>query len=225
MQPNNEQEKKSFKERIWTPLLSPIVSLVAICLVTSFLLGLTNDITEPIIEANTLAVADETRQEMLTDADAFEAVELPEDGPDNVTSVYKATNGAGYVIEAFGRGYGGDVPAMVAFDADGNILSVRFLSNDETPGLGKNIETDADFSGQFAGLPPDPIKAESIDMLASSTVSCTAALDAVNAAIEMYDLVAFGLHVDGGAGATKEVDADAADDTANEEQEEGATGS
>ena len=37
--------------------------------------------------------------------------------------MYAADNGAGYVVTAAAKGYGGDVPVMVAFDADGNIVT------------------------------------------------------------------------------------------------------
>lgn len=192
---------QGFKEKIWTPILSPVLALVAICLVTSLLLGLTNDLTAPMIEANTIQAANEARMELLPEADGFEELPVPESAAD-VTSFYAATNGAGYVIEAYGRGYGGQVPAMVAFGADGSILGVKFLSNSETPGLGKNLETDAEFAEQFEGRAATVIDYAEIDGIASSTITSKAALSAINAAVALYSGEVAGQSVDANAGAT-----------------------
>lgn len=179
------QSPQSFKDKIWTPILAPVVALMAICLVTSFLLGITNNATSPIIAANTAAAADAARMELLPDADGFE--ELPVGDVANVSSIYKASNGVGYVIEAYGSGYGGSVPVMVAFGEDGNIRAIKCLTNDETPGLGKNLETDAAFGGQFSGLPAEEISYDNVDGIASATISSKAAVSAINSAVERYN--------------------------------------
>lgn len=193
---------RGFKEKVWQPLLGPVVALVAICLVTSFLLALTNDITLPLIQANVQKEADAARQQVLPAADSFEEVAITADVP-GVTSLYEATNGAGWVIEAAASGYGGDVPVMVAFDTGGTIVGVQFLSNNETPGLGKKLETDAAFAGQFAGQEAVQRQLSDIDTIASATVSSVAALTAVNSAVALYDAQVRGLDVDGVASATE----------------------
>lgn len=173
------------KTSVWTKFISPIVALVAICIVTSLALSLTNSVTAPMIEANAAGAADLARQEVLPDADSFEEMDVD---AENVAAMYVATNGAGYVIECSGPGgYAGKVPAMVAFNNEGTIVGVKFLENGETPGLGKNLETDTTFSGQFTDLPPENITIDNIDTLANSTISSKAALAAVNAAIDAFN--------------------------------------
>lgn len=54
-----------------------------------------------------------------------------------MTAIYKADNDSGYVITAQAKGYGGEVPVMVAFNAEGTIEAVQFLDNDETPALAR----------------------------------------------------------------------------------------
>lgn len=176
-----------FIAKTWQPILRPITVLFAVCLIASLLLGLTNALTEPIILQNTLAEAEAARRVLLPAADDFEAADIPAD-VQNVTAMWRAENGTGWVIEAFGRGYGGKVPAIVAFGANGIIEGVTFPANNETVGLGAKITQD-DFSAQFAGLPGTALTLGDIDAIASATISSGAAVNAVNAAISAYNLV------------------------------------
>lgn len=174
----------SFSEKVWKPILWPIVTVVAICIVVSLLLSITYNSTKPLIDANATAAADSARQELLPEADGFEEVDIGEP-PEGITSMFKATNDVGYVIEAYSKGYGGSVPAMVAFDADGNIAGVKFLENSETPGLGQKLVTDPTFAAQFTGLPSQQVTG--VDKIAAATISTNAGRDAVNAAVAFYN--------------------------------------
>ncbi len=190
------------KAGAWQTIFSPIVALVAICLVTSLLLGLTNSATAPLIEANLARDAESARQALLPEADGFNEIPVP-DGYPNVTAVYVSTNGVGGVVESFGKGYGGKVPATVAFDSDGNIVGVSFPQNNETPGLGQKLYTEPDFASQFTDVPAQPMELSDIDTIASATISSRAALNAINAAVELYDEQYLGKDVpDANAGAT-----------------------
>lgn len=193
---------QGFKEKIWQPFLGPVVALCIICAVTSGLLAMTNNATAPLIEANTRAAADEARAALLPAADSFTPVPLTSE-LDGALALYEAANGAGYVAETEASGYGGAIPAMVAFDAEGNIAGVTFLENNETPGLGQNIRKD-EFAGQFAGLPLGPVTlGGGVDAVTSATVSSSGAVAAVNTAVAMYEAEVLGQDVDGVAGATE----------------------
>lgn len=169
---------------LWQTILRPIVALLAICLVTSLLLGLTNNLTAPIIASNAAAADDAARKALLPEADGFEEVAVP-DGLDDVTSIYRATNDVGWIIGAYGRGYGGKVPALVAFDENGDIAGVTFTENSETVGLGQKVR-EPEFYEQFAGRPAENLTLGDVDKIASATISTNAALSAVNAAIDAY---------------------------------------
>ena len=119
--------------------LKPIFVLTGICLIVAVLLAATNGITAPIIAANAEATAQQTRLELLPEADNFEVVPVEAEG---VTEAARAENGAGWVITAQAQGYGGMVPVMVAFGEDGTIRAVQFLANDETPGLGQKVRNE-----------------------------------------------------------------------------------
>lgn len=186
--PRKSGADDDFKNRIWNPWLRPAVVLVAICLITSLLLGLTNSLTTPYIEANTQAAAESARREVLPAADSFEDI-TPSPLPKGITSVHQAGNGAGYVIGAYSGGYGGEVPVMVGFSSEGEISGVKFLDNSETPGLGKNLNTKPQFAAQFAGMPAnEDIEAGDIDTdaMAGATISTNAALSAINIARQYY---------------------------------------
>ncbi|MGD9560017.1 MAG: FMN-binding protein [Oscillospiraceae bacterium] len=178
--------KKKFHDKVRQPILWPLVTLTAICLVASLLLGLTNALTAPVIAQNATAEADRLRQTLLPGADSFTQMELVEEAP-GVTALYAADNGAGWVVDSYGKGYGGEVPAMVAFDASGVITGVIFPQNNETPGLGKKLETDEKFREQFAGRAAETIAMDSVDKIANATISTGAAVSAINAAIDVYN--------------------------------------
>lgn len=168
---------------IWNDFVKPIVVLGVICLVTSALLAVTNNATAPIIEKNAKEVANAARRELLPAADDFKLMDAT---AENVTEMYEATNGAGYVLTAQSKGYGGQVPVMVAFDKDGVISAVKFLDNSETPGLGQKVKSEA-FQGQFAGMKNENFGLSAIDAISGATISSGAAVSAINAAIDLYN--------------------------------------
>ncbi|MDL2253967.1 FMN-binding protein [Ruminococcaceae bacterium OttesenSCG-928-I18] len=197
-----ESTARKPKGHVWKEIVSPILALVVICGAMSFALAMTNEMTAPLIEENTRKAAEEARAALLPEADGFVQLEITAEVP-GVTALWGATNDAGYVVECYGTGgYGGDIPAMVAFTPEGTIVGVVYLQNNETPGLGKKLESDPSFAAQFTGLPADPVQTDQIDKIASSTISTNAAIAAVNAAIELYNQEIHGQSVDALAAAS-----------------------
>lgn len=174
----------SFKECI-----RPVLTLVIICLVVGGVLGLVNYVTAPAIAANEEKAALETYSAVLPDADSFTELELP--GIEGVSAVLKADNGAGYVVMASARGYGGEVPAAVSFDSEGNIIDVIMTDNNETPGLGQKV-VDPAFYSQFSGMTAEEIALEDIDAISGATISSRASVNAINRAIETYQALVSG---------------------------------
>lgn len=174
-------------KKVWDDFARPIVVLGVICLVTSLLLAVTNDITAPIITENAIKKANETRAALLPAADSFTEVKM-ETEIEGVTEVYSADNGTGYVITAQSKGYDGPVPVMVSFNKEGSVEAVRFLDNTETPGLGKKVSEPA-FAQQFFGIPAENFTLEDIDAVTGATFSSKAAVNAINAAIDAYSVV------------------------------------
>ena len=174
--------------KFWNSYLKPVTVLLAICVAVGAVLSGINAKTAPIIAANEEASRNETYFAALPQADSFTQLDCSIDG---ITAVLKANNGAGYVVTAQARGYGGQVPAAVAFSSDGTILQVIMMSNEETPGLGQKV-TDEDFSGQFAGREAQPLTIDQVDAVSGATISSKAAVTAIDLAIEAYQQVTGG---------------------------------
>ena len=175
--------------KLWKNYLRPAVTLMIICLLVGAALAAVNAATAPVIAANESASSRRaTYAAALPEADGFEALDCSIEG---VTAVMRAKNGAGYVITAQSRGYGGQAPAAVAFAVDGTILRVSMLSNDETPGLGQKVAEES-FTGQFAGRPAEQMTLADIDAVSGATISSKAALNAVGSACAAFEQVVGG---------------------------------
>lgn len=86
----------------------------------------------------------------------------------------------GYIVQTSARGYGGMVTAKVGIYLDGTIASVEFEAPAETIGIGSQIVDRASFAESFIGqsVPLD------VDTISSATFSSTAAIEAVEAALD-----------------------------------------
>lgn len=176
----------------WNDYLKPVVVLTVICIVVSAALAAVNSVTAPIIKAAEEAAANAAYLEVLGDADGFE--EVTDFQTSNITKVLKATNDAGWVIQSFAKGFGGDVPVVVAFDNEGAILNVKFMENSETAGFGQRL-TDAEDSGTqalIASMIGQNSELTGVDTISGVTVSSNAAVSAVNSAINCFNEVVNG---------------------------------
>ena len=162
------------------------VTLTIVCVVLALVLSGVNAMTVDTIEQKQIQIADESRRELLPQADTFE---VTTDGlPEGVVEVARAQNGAGYVIQTTAKGYGGDIVMMTAFDQEGKIVACKVLSSSETPGLGKRVEEDA-FLSQFKGYDAPVEVGKEITKVTSASISSRAATSCVNLAIEAYAAV------------------------------------
>ena len=179
----------------WNELVKPIVVLTVICLITSAVLAGANSLTAPIIKANEEAAANAAYAEALPEAEGkFE--DLTESTTvDGIIAIKKAENGAGWCIQATGKGFGGDVPVILAMDNEGTILNATFMPNAESPGFGqKLVEADGDvFEQSLVGKAGSvTLKQDGVDGISGATVSSTAAVKAINNALNAFAEVALG---------------------------------
>ncbi len=184
-----ENKNSTFKEYV-----SPILVLVIICFVVTFLLAFTYGITAPIIEENNAKTASEARLELLPEGDSFSdaGVDLAvlEEGKVYATDCYVADNGAGIVVTVSTNSYGGALTAMVGIDADGAITGVKVTSHSDTAGVGTKAQT-PEHLGQYVGLTElasTNIKdhADSVVEVTGASVSSTAIHKAVYCALEQF---------------------------------------
>ena len=165
-----------FKDFVLPPLV-----LTVIAGVTTAALVLTEGVTTPIIEEQQAAAADAARVAVLPEADSFTQCtveEMPEGGID----AYQADNGAGYVITAEARGYGGQLRVMVGIGSDGLITGTEVLVNNETQGLGSRV-SEHDFMDQYIGKDST---LEGVQAISGTTISSNAFSNAVKTAYQIY---------------------------------------
>lgn len=170
----------------WNKVFKPIVVLCVICVVITGALAVTNSATAPIIEAATIKAQNEARFELLPEADDFTKVDLT---AENVSDVYVANNGVGTVITCAGKGYGGTITVMVAFNPDDTVKQIKITEQSETAGLGAKISTDKEFQNSFSGLAAENFTVSDIHAISGATISSKAVTAAVNAAIDAYNMI------------------------------------
>ena len=183
-----ENKTSAFKEYI-----SPILVLVVICFVTTFLLAFTYGVTAPIIAENTAKAASEARMELLPEGDSFSDTGADlftlEEGKVYATEVYKADNGAGMVVTVKTNSYGGTLTAMVGINSNGEITGVKVTDHADTPGVGTKAHA-AEHLSQYEGLTElgsDVVKSDpSVQHVTGASVSSGAVHKAVYCALEQY---------------------------------------
>lgn len=169
--------------------LIPTITLFIICLVATALLGLTNDVTAPIISKLAVETEINSRKEVFPDAAEFGEAEIKGESS-IVPALDENGNTIGYVVVNVAKGYGGDVSVMTGVDTDGKVTGISILSHSETAGLGAKATTE-DFRSQFIGLvngitvSKDKAGDNSIDAITGATITSRAVVNAVNEAISL----------------------------------------
>ncbi len=173
----------------WDKVIKPIVVLCVICIVITGALAATNSATAPVIAEATRLAQEQARTELLPEADGFEKVEGV--AVENVSDVYAATNGTGYVITSTAKGYGGTMTVMTAFGPDGTIKQLKVTESAETRGIGSNVSTKKDYWDKYAGLDgtKELVLNTDVDAYSGATISSRALNSAVNSAIAAYNAI------------------------------------
>ncbi|HBP37406.1 MAG TPA: hypothetical protein DD640_01435 [Clostridiales bacterium] len=175
-------------------LFLPAVILCLICLATTGLVALTYSITLDARNEQAVITANANRKLLFPEAADFAEIEnIDPSSFAGLVDAYQVLdaggNAQGYLVTAEYRGYGGDVQVLIAYGTDGKILRLKVLSNDETPGLGKKVESDSflsQFVGQGAGqkfsIKPQESGSYIIDAVSGATISSRAVTEAANIA-------------------------------------------
>lgn len=178
------------------------LTLFAITAVVAALLALANYITEPIIAASAKERLNQSLNELMVDAVSFDEVEEYEDEISfgatkvNVSAVYAGKNSAGetagYCVRVVPMGYSDIIDMIVAINRDGAVSGVQILSISDTPGIGMKVQTDESFFKSVYGLTDSvkivkstPSGANELQVISGATVSSTAYINGVNAALEV----------------------------------------
>lgn len=167
-----------------------ILILPVICIVIAAALAFTNSVTSVVINEREKKEQDAARLELLSEGDSFSklSVEDTKLKEINVTEVYAADNGEGFVVSSFAAGYGGPIGIMVGIKKDGTVEKVKVLSSSETPGIGKMTEEES-FLSEFAGKSGTLAAGKDIAAVSGATISSKAMVAAVNSALQAFELV------------------------------------
>ncbi|MBU1726491.1 MAG: RnfABCDGE type electron transport complex subunit G [Candidatus Omnitrophica bacterium] len=149
--------------------------LGVICFISGTLLAVVNSAAQPKIalqkeEAEKLAL-----KEVVPQADDFRPVKEGEK-----LLYYSAYNKSGklmgFAIKTEATGYSSDIQALTGLGLDFNIICVKVLSQNETPGLGSRIE-ETSFLEQFKGK--DLGSFDKIEAISGATISSSALMDSI----------------------------------------------
>ena len=173
----------------WNKVFKPIVVLCVICVVITGALAATNSVTAPIIMEATLEAQRLARMELLPEAEDFTRVDSVE--VENVSDVYAASNGVGYVITSTAKGYGGTMTVMTSFTPEGQIKQVKVTEAAETQGIGSKVSDSDEYWATYAGLDGSAplVLDQDVDRMTGATISSRALNSAVNSAIAAYNAI------------------------------------
>lgn len=172
------------------------VTLFVICAVAALVLGITNNITSPVIEERNIQASNKSRQIVLSDAEEFKQLEGM--NSDIVVEVYEGLKGGdviGYTIKTSPKGYGGAVEVMVGISTDGKITGVDIGNHSETPGLGSKASEPA-FKDQYLdkGVANSLLVVKGnvnndneIYAISGATITSNGVTSGVNAAMKIYN--------------------------------------
>ncbi|MBW2618349.1 MAG: FMN-binding protein [Deltaproteobacteria bacterium] len=115
-------------------------------------------------------------------------------GRDVAVYAFPAKKGGAVVavaIETFGLGYNENLGVMTAIviddEGEHEIIAIAITSHSETPGKGDAVEK-AGFRDQFKGLSVgEAVASGRIDAISGATMSTNGVIEAVNAAIEIFN--------------------------------------
>ena len=172
-------------------IAKPALSLVIICIVITFFVSLTYNVTKSAIRERELEELNKAMAEVLPEGSNFinvtedvkNSVKV-EDTDFKVDGVYKSD--AGYVFNVRVSGYGGDVAVIIGIGSDNSITGVKLGSNKETPSLGKRAE-EPFFTSRFDGVGAGQEIESTVDSISGVTITSSAVKRAVQDACNLYN--------------------------------------
>ncbi|MBR4810050.1 MAG: RnfABCDGE type electron transport complex subunit G [Bacteroidales bacterium] len=171
-------------------LVNMALSLTAVCLVCSALLGGVYAMTSgPIAEAQAAKTAASIAR-VLPEFSVQPELKSVEAG--GVEYSYYDVPGSGIAVISSVAGFGGPLTLMVGIDGSGLVVNSVVLSHSETPGLGAKCTTETSFIDQFKGWDPAARKLAvrkdggEVDAITASTITSRAYTAAIANAYNVY---------------------------------------
>lgn len=169
-------------------ILKLALVLLAVSAIVAGVLGVINELTYPVIDAQKQAKTAEAFSAVLK-ADRFDEIEFNNPDFPTVLTVHKA-EGVGYVVTSKFSGAQGNITMAVGVDNDYKCTGISVIEHAETSGLGANAastgEVGVNFRAQFVGQDESIALANaggSIDALTGATITSRAITEAVATSI------------------------------------------
>ena len=169
-------------------ILKLALVLLAVSAVVAGVLGVINELTYPVIDAQKQAKTAEAFSAVLK-ADRFDEIEFSNPDFPTVLTVHKA-EGVGYVVTSKFSGAQGNITMAVGVDNDYKCTGISVIEHAETSGLGANAastgEVGVNFRKQFVGQDESIALSNaggSIDALTGATITSRAITEAVATSI------------------------------------------
>ena len=169
-------------------ILKLALVLLAVSAIVAGVLGVINELTYPVIDAQKQAKTAEAFSAVLK-ADRFDEIEFSNPDFPTVLTVHKA-EGVGYVVTSKFSGAQGNITLAVGVDNDYKCTGISVIEHAETSGLGANAastgEVGVKFREQFVGQDESIALANaggSIDALTGATITSRAITEAVATSI------------------------------------------
>ena len=169
-------------------ILKLALVLLAVSVVVAGVLGVINELTYPIIDAQKQAKTAEAFSAVLK-ADRFDEIEFNNPDFPTVLTVHKA-EAVGYVVTSKFSGAQGNITLAVGVDNDYKCTGISVIEHAETSGLGANAastgEVGVNFRAQFVGQDESIALSNaggSIDALTGATITSRAITEAVATSI------------------------------------------
>ena len=173
-------------------ILKLALVLLAVSAIVAGVLGVINELTYPVIDAQKQAKTAEAFSAVLK-ADRFDEIEFSNPDFPTVLTVHKA-EGVGYVVTSKFSGAQGNITLAVGVDNDYKCTGISVIEHAETSGLGANAastgEVGVKFREQFIGQDESIALANaggSIDALTGATITSRAITEAVATSIRAVE--------------------------------------
>lgn len=154
------------------------LTLVIIYLIGGAILASVYSMTSPVIYKFNKLEKERALKETMPEADKIEKLGdwTPRDRSAEYFVAKKGDDIEGYIVQSYGKGFGGYMSLLVAVDKDLRIQRIKILSHRETPGFIESVDSEK-FLGQFKGKGVENIKlvkvepTEYIQAVSGATVS------------------------------------------------------
>ena len=153
------------------------------------LLGLTNNITKPVIDANMQKKEDAARIEVLAGATRFDIdniIKTESEELEFIPGYDDSENLIGYVVRGSSSGYGGLMEFIVGIDLAGKITGLNILSHRETANLGDKITGEA-WRDSWIGRDVTYEFRKNVDAFAGATISPMAVHTGIKRVLEVFE--------------------------------------